>query len=293
MTPSPDDEPLEDDDPNPYLLPLPDTEDDVQALRKYRREAAKNMLAYLDSMANGEASAEEEDFWSIVELVREAAIVERRARRRKDRPTRAPEDIDFSTLLARTIRELRIASGKTSQEQLAQNMARLGFEPTRAGTAGWADERTSRIIRDIETGKRKVSLEELIGFALLFEVPLSRLLVGGLRPHERLRINSSLSLDANTEALPIVAGISPIPDTEEDTLELWAEDPLALLFPTRRVDEIMAGVVGIEPSERATERDWRPGPALRGRKLPWSMEGQIEEYYRLIHPSLNPEPEGD
>ena len=90
------------------------------------------------------------------------------ASERGKRDNIAQRDVDFATLAATRIRDLRRRAGLT-QTDLADLMKRLGFDWKRVTVA------------EIETGAegqkdrkpgRKVSLEELVGLASLFGVPM-------------------------------------------------------------------------------------------------------------------------
>jgi transcriptional regulator with XRE-family HTH domain len=70
-----------------------------------------------------------------------------------------PRELDYQKIIANRLHESRQRVGWT-QAQVAQGMQQLGYKWTRDTVAG------------IENDVRKVSLEELLGFAVLFNVPM-------------------------------------------------------------------------------------------------------------------------
>jgi 8-oxo-dGTP diphosphatase len=74
-------------------------------------------------------------------------------------------DMSFRDLIARNVRVARAAAlPKLSQADLAERMRALGFREWRRQTAG-----------NIESGKRRVTAEELLGLALALDTTVARL----------------------------------------------------------------------------------------------------------------------
>lgn len=138
-------------------------------------------------------------------------------------------------LIARELRDLRDRSGR-SQSQLATDMERLGF-------IGW-----KRItVAETESGKRRLTWEELLGFCSLFGVPLTTLLGSVDVPvGEAVVLNERRTLTTD-QFLAAVFGTA-------DRVQ-----------PSAFVREL-AEIAGID--EPGDALDWRPVAAMERQRLP-------------------------
>lgn len=110
------------------------------------------------------------------------------------------ENVSYRSLLTSTVRRCRQRLG-LEQAQLAKRMAGLGFP--------WHPPTVS----NIETGKRRLAAEELLGLSLALEVPLSALVAP---PHDmRLPIAVGDNLAVPADLVAVSAG--------QGRLEAWLE----------------------------------------------------------------------
>jgi len=169
-----------------------------------------------------------------VEVIRQAATAAEDAARAAVRANRSQQSVLASVTLpeaiARNVRECRVLSG-WSQERVAEAMARLGYPWKRITVA------------EVEGGSRRVGLEELLGIAILFSVPVVDLL--------RLKFNEEL----------VIAGVS----TPLSAVEVGQ----VITGPADRPD--FDGSAWVLPRLLATLNleadDWRPAKAYWRRTL--------------------------
>jgi len=148
------------------------------------------------------------------------AIAERL--RRRARPDTVAHRITIAEVVARSLKHLREAAELT-QEALAELMRRIGF-------VGW-----KRItVAEAEGGKRKLTIEEMMGVAVLFDVPVAYLLTG-LYPDEAVVLNERHTL------------------TPAQAQGLIADTPLDEAWAGVRLSPLAAGASFV-----GEDFDWRP-----------------------------------
>jgi transcriptional regulator with XRE-family HTH domain len=100
--------------------------------------------------------------------------------------------IEIGEVVARSVKWVR-ESARITQQQLADDMGRLGF-------VNW-----KRItVAEVESGKRRLSVEEMIGIAVLFDVPVAYLMAG-FRGDEVVALNERLLLTPS-QAQELITG---------------------------------------------------------------------------------------
>ena len=118
----------------------------------------------LVAIASGQDDGDNQQALSeAVDAALQAAVVLER-KKRGGASWSTPGEASFTEIIAENVRNLRLEAGWT-QQQVADAMAEIGFN--------WSRETTVEIER---TG-RKVQLEELMGIAALFGVPVLELLM--------------------------------------------------------------------------------------------------------------------
>lgn len=100
--------------------------------------------------------------------------------------------VTLGEIVARSIKRLRVTAELT-QEGLAEHMQKLGFVTWKRIT-----------VAEVESGKRRLGLEEMIGIAILFQVPLGHLL-GSFNPDEVLEMNERVVL-TSAQAQELITG---------------------------------------------------------------------------------------
>lgn len=193
----------------------PDMPEDV-------RERASVLLEGLARLASG---AEVHEVADAVDRAYEAVYDAARAAgeaRRGDRSKIIERLVSFGDIIADHLRSRRAWAGWT-QTQLAQAMARLGFDWKR------------QTVAEVELGTRRVSLEELLGMAALFSESLPSLIRPG--DGDRLRFPDDRALDPRD--------VRALLDATEATGPLWP--------PAARVARVRGP---------GTDSDWRPGRDL-------------------------------
>lgn len=142
------------------------------------------------------------------------------------------EAVTAKQAAAINLKGLRDFSGWT-QTEIAEAMNRLGF-------VGW-----KRItVAECESGKRALSIEEAIGYGILFSTPAALLYVAG-DGHVPLQLNERLRITAR-EAAHILTGQDVDPDGG-----IYEDDP------------VPAMIIGVYDQDESNFRDWRPAVDLR------------------------------
>lgn len=202
-----------------------------------RREPVRELLALLDSAASDPGSTdvlELEDQAS--QLLARALAAIRHAQVAAAEPA-ATERVRVGTLVGRAVRRLRTGAG-LKQETLAADMRRIGFTE-------WA----RLTVTEVESGRRRVSYEELLGFAALFSVPIGEFLFGA-DDNELIELNEATAIKAST-----IAQL-----TELDTVDAVH----ALTFGPKSSQLLDAAGQSVCGVTKPTN-DWRPAIAIRSR----------------------------
>jgi transcriptional regulator with XRE-family HTH domain len=141
--------------------------------------------------------------------------------------------VTVGEVVARSVKRLREVADRAldgyTQQNLADGMARLGFTNWKRIT-----------VAEVESGKRKLSIEEMVGLAILFDVPVAYLL-GAFETDEALVVNERLPLSA-AQAQELLTG-TPIEDA-------WFGIRLVPMRSSTAFDEFIIG------------SDWRPAGDL-------------------------------
>jgi len=133
--------------------------------------------------------------------------------------------VHLSSVIARSLKKLRNEAG-WSARQLADAMVRLGFVTWKRIT-----------VAESESGKRRLSIEELLGVSVLFGVPVYGIMTA-LEPGEVVVMNERRSL-ALEQARYILRGHG------------IEDEGFGIQGSIGRYGRTIAGVVGLDP-------DWRP-----------------------------------
>lgn len=144
-------------------------------------------LVYHDADYSPAMREEMEEY--LDDIVRRALA--ERLRRQRSRDTANEVGVTFQHIISQSVKVLR-ERARATQKGLAERMDELGF--------GWK----RNTVAEVESGKRALSLEEMLGIAILFDVPLAFLL-SSLEIDEVLQVNESLRLTA-AQAQELIGG---------------------------------------------------------------------------------------
>ena len=152
----------------------------------------------------------------------------------------AYEDVSIHVAVGRVIKRLR-EGAELKQESLARDMRKAGFK-------GWK----RMTVTEVEAGRRRLTLEELIGLAGLFSVVVPDVLFAGVEPTEVVMLNEKVRIPAQTRA-------ALTSDEGNYMAALARRGPVSRSYLDTHGQEA-AGV-------NSLDEDWRPAVRLRERRL--------------------------
>jgi transcriptional regulator with XRE-family HTH domain len=221
--------------PKSDYMPLPrKTETDLALLASLLESAASS-----DDDADDWHSEAATVFATVVRDIEDRRLEARRAQLAGD-----ATPVEFVNVAARTAKQLREEAGWTQQD-LADAMVRLGFITWKRIT-----------VAESESGKRRLSTEELCGLSILFAVPVAGLLTA-LRRGEVMAINEQRYLNMD-QLRELVHGYGFI-DEEQYGIRGY-------------VGRTVGNILGLE----SPEDDWTPGADVWGPPGPRGA-GELEE----------------
>jgi transcriptional regulator with XRE-family HTH domain len=229
---------------------LPAAYADIEASLDGLREAIWD-IAFHDEPLSRDTREEIEEIVS--DLLR-AAIAERTRRMSEamiEDGTLRP--VTFGEVVARSVKLLRERATIT-QQQLAVYMERLGFVSWKRIT-----------VAEVESGKRKLSIEEMVGLAALFDAPVASVLCA-FESREALALNERWVVTSG-QAQELVTG--------ESLERSW--------LGVRLYDTNTGNAIGSEDAGFFLEEDWRPAEAV------WGTAVEAEGGMFIVREGLYPE----
>lgn len=196
-------------------------------------KTVQELAGVLEAVAAGNADYKALD--RALQDVKGATLEERSRRWRAQlEESGGPTILSFGDVAARNLKRLRTEAGRT-QAELAEDMNRIGFRQ-------W-----SRVtVAEAESTKRKLSLEELLGLAALFDRPVVGLLTEPLAADEELALNDLRTVDAEVAQFLLVG------NHYLDALTLPS------IVMATHASAVVADLEGVT----YTAADWRPAWAL-------------------------------